>query len=117
MNCSSLTYFCMSFSVAMAQMPVDCCLSVKNQTIDKIVVADYYPQAKGCALDATILVTRRKKTLCVPHDEQWVQDVKKHVDRLKRRCKENGYKVPICSLLGVPVKLFHFWKLQQWNSD
>uniref|UniRef100_A0A3B3H861 Chemokine interleukin-8-like domain-containing protein n=1 Tax=Oryzias latipes TaxID=8090 RepID=A0A3B3H861_ORYLA len=101
MNCSSLTYFCMSFSVAMAQMPVDCCLSVKNQTIDKIVVADYYPQAKGCALDATILVTRRKKTLCVPHDEQWVQDVKKHVDRLKRRCKENGYKVPICSLFNL----------------
>lgn len=40
----------------MAQMPVDCCLSVKNQTIDKIVVADYYPQAKGCALDATMWV-------------------------------------------------------------
>uniref|UniRef100_H2MQQ7 Chemokine interleukin-8-like domain-containing protein n=2 Tax=Oryzias latipes TaxID=8090 RepID=H2MQQ7_ORYLA len=90
-----LTIICCC-SVAMAQMPVDCCLSVKNQTIDKIVVADYYPQAKGCALDATILVTRRKKTLCVPHDEQWVQDVKKHVDRLKRRCKENGYKARRC---------------------
>ncbi|KAF6721089.1 C-C motif chemokine 3 [Oryzias melastigma] len=83
-------------SVAMAQIPVDCCLSVMNQTLDKKLVADYYPQAKGCTLDATILVTRKGRKLCAPHDELWVQDVKKHVDHLKKLCKKQGYKGRRC---------------------
>ncbi|XP_041793073.1 C-C motif chemokine 19-like [Chelmon rostratus] len=85
-------------TVTLAQMPMDCCLAVKNKTIDKYAIADYGRQinGQGCSLDATILVTRRDKKLCVPADELWVHEVVRHVDSLKRHCKKNKYKGRRC---------------------
>ncbi|KAM4745701.1 monocyte chemotactic protein 1B-like [Anableps anableps] len=94
--------FCILFivycaTVTVAQVPVDCCLSVTSKEIDKRLIADYREQAKGCSLEATILVTRHGKKLCAPtKEQQWVQKVMLHVDHLKKRCKMENYKGNRC---------------------
>nr|QZC92278.1 chemokine (C-C motif) ligand 19a [Sebastes schlegelii] len=102
-------FFCILFitcccycTVTFAQMPMDCCLSVKNRTIDKQVVAGYRRQysGQGCSIDAMIFVTRRGRKLCVPHDKPWVQDLVKHVIFLEKYCKKHNYKADRC--VGVP---------------
>ncbi|KAK5623305.1 hypothetical protein CRENBAI_016182 [Crenichthys baileyi] len=94
-----LFIFCCS-TVTVAQIPIDCCLSVTSKQIDRRFVVDYREQARGCSVDATILVTRVGKKLCVPHKEQlWVQKVMNYVDHLKQRCKKENYKGNRC--IGV----------------
>uniref|UniRef100_A0A1A7WIH1 Chemokine CCL-C5a n=1 Tax=Iconisemion striatum TaxID=60296 RepID=A0A1A7WIH1_9TELE len=91
-----ITFCC---SMSLTQMPIDCCLSTKNKTINKKLVADYQDQAKGCSVPAMILVTRRGKKLCIPPNELWLQDVMKHVNHLKKFCKEKNFQHRRC--LGV----------------
>ncbi|NP_001290247.1 C-C motif chemokine 19-like precursor [Larimichthys crocea] len=86
-------FFCILFitcccTVTVAQIVMDCCLSVRNQTVDKRAIVDHHHQitGQGCSLDAMILMTRRKIKLCVPADEPWVLDVVKHVEDKKKRC-------------------------------
>ncbi|XP_023270125.1 C-C motif chemokine 8-like [Seriola lalandi dorsalis] len=90
-------FFCILFitcccTVTLAQIPLDCCLTVKNKVVDKKAIVDYRQQVRGmgCAIDATVLIGRRGKTLCVPPHEPWVKDVVKHVDHLKKVCKKNN---------------------------
>ncbi|KAG8011724.1 hypothetical protein GBF38_004024, partial [Nibea albiflora] len=80
--------------VTVTQRVMDCCLTVKNQTIDKSALVDYHRQTsgQGCSVDAMILVTRRKINLCVPADELWVVNVVKKVDEKKERCKNSKYR-------------------------
>ncbi|XP_044052605.1 C-C motif chemokine 19a.1 [Siniperca chuatsi] len=96
-------FFCILFIIycctaTLAQIPMDCCLTVKNKTIEKTVLADYHQQIKGqgCSLSAMILVTRRGRRLCVPDNEPWIQEVVKHVDILKKYCKNHSYKGNRC---------------------
>ncbi|XP_076587235.1 C-C motif chemokine 19a.1 [Chaetodon auriga] len=96
-------FFCILFitcccTVTLGQMTMDCCLSVTNKTIEKVVIANYRRQisGQGCDRDAMILVTRRGMKLCAPAEEPWVRDVVKHVDSLKRRCQKNNYKGKPC---------------------
>ncbi|KAM8760006.1 eotaxin-like [Acanthopagrus schlegelii] len=97
-------FFCILFiacccTVTLAQVPMDCCLSVRNQTISQRLVANYHRQAsgQGCTLDATILVTRNDFKLCVPAGELWVLNVMKHVDSLRKHCKDFKYKSKRCT--------------------
>ncbi|MEQ2268906.1 hypothetical protein XENORESO_018342 [Xenotaenia resolanae] len=98
----SKLFFCILFiigcsTVTVAQILVDCCLSVTNKQIDKRFVVDYHEQARSCSVDATVLVTRLGKKLCVPpKEQQWVKKVIKHVDHLKQRCKKENYKGNRC---------------------
>ncbi|CAB1420597.1 unnamed protein product [Pleuronectes platessa] len=92
----SKLFFCIFFiscycTVTLAQMPMDCCLSVRNKAIERRLIVDYSHQIKGhgCSIDATILLTRRGRRLCVPAHEPWVHKVMSHVDRLKERCRGN----------------------------
>ncbi|KAM4576016.1 C-C motif chemokine 4 homolog [Odontesthes bonariensis] len=85
------------FTVTLAEIPIDCCLAVKNQTLPKAILADYYQQAKGCQIDATIFVTRKARKLCVPPREKWVQQLMSHVDELQKCCKKANYKGKRCS--------------------
>ncbi|XP_070821000.1 C-C motif chemokine 19-like [Chaetodon trifascialis] len=96
-------FFCILFitcccTVTLGQMTMDCCLTVKNKTVEKAAIADHRRQisGQGCSLDAMILVTRRGIKLCVPADEPWVHDVVKHVDSVKRHCQKNNYKGKRC---------------------
>ncbi|XP_034452111.1 C-C motif chemokine 19-like [Hippoglossus hippoglossus] len=81
-----ITCYC---TVTVAQIPMDCCLSVKNKMIERRRIVDYSLQTSGhgCSIDATILLTIRGRRLCVPTNEPWVQTVMSHVDRQKARCK------------------------------
>ncbi|XP_073322410.1 C-C motif chemokine 19a.1 [Pagrus major] len=97
-------FFCILFitcccTVTLAQVPMDCCLSVKNQTIPNRLAANYRRQfsGQGCTLDATVLVTRNNMKLCVPAGEPWVLIVMKHVDSLRKHCKETNYKGKRCT--------------------
>ncbi|KAA8578809.1 hypothetical protein FQN60_017925 [Etheostoma spectabile] len=80
-------FFCILFitccTVTLAQIPMDCCLSVSHKTIDKSRVADYRRQisGRGCSIDAMIFVTRRGMKLCVSADKPWIQEVVKHGKR------------------------------------
>ncbi|XP_045890053.1 uncharacterized protein LOC123959811 [Micropterus dolomieu] len=98
-------FFCILFitcccTVTWAQIPMDCCLSVKpTNPMDKKAFADYRQQIKGqgCPVNAMILVTRNGKKLCVPDNEPWIQEVVKHVDTLKKYCKKQNYKGKRCA--------------------
>uniref|UniRef100_A0A3Q3WUK9 Chemokine interleukin-8-like domain-containing protein n=1 Tax=Mola mola TaxID=94237 RepID=A0A3Q3WUK9_MOLML len=94
-------------TLTLAQIPMDCCLKVKNKIVEKHLVADYHRQisGQGCPRDAMILVTRRNMRLCVPGDELWVEEVLKHVDWLKNHCKKTNYKVAFDTLLLCSSKL------------
>ncbi|XP_026176467.1 C-C motif chemokine 19-like [Mastacembelus armatus] len=103
-------FFCILFitcccTVTLAQVPSDCCLSVKDKRIDTGLFADYRHQigGQGCAIDATILVTRRGRKLCAPANEPWVHKVMTHVDRLKSDCQKNNYMGRRCN--GIAKKL------------
>ncbi|KAK9522113.1 hypothetical protein VZT92_018600 [Zoarces viviparus] len=96
-------FFCLLFitcccTVTLAQIPVDCCLSVRNKPIPKHVVVDYRRQISGhgCSIDAIVLLTRGGKKLCVPADAPWVQPVVTHVDALGQFCKKHKYKPERC---------------------
>ncbi|XP_059192474.1 C-C motif chemokine 19-like [Centropristis striata] len=99
-------FFCILFitciSLALAEVPSDCCLMVKNKQIHRSRVADYRQQVggQGCSIDAMILVTRGGKKLCAPADVSWVHEVVKHVKQLKKDCRENNYQGKRCSGLN-----------------
>uniref|UniRef100_UPI0037E92432 C-C motif chemokine 19-like n=1 Tax=Semicossyphus pulcher TaxID=241346 RepID=UPI0037E92432 len=94
--------FCFLFitcTVTLAEIPMDCCLSVhRGEPLEKTAIVHVHKQisGQGCSIDATILVTRRGKNLCMPSDEPWVADVEKHVVFLKKLCKKNKYKGKRC---------------------
>ncbi|XP_075903008.1 monocyte chemotactic protein 1B-like [Nelusetta ayraudi] len=96
--CIAFVACCCCWTLTMAQIPMDCCLSAQNQTIAKQYIANYRLQlsAQGCPRDAMILVTRRGKNLCVPHDEVWVMEVLKHVEWLQTHCKKSSFKGKRC---------------------
>ncbi|XP_047446921.1 C-C motif chemokine 19-like [Mugil cephalus] len=84
-----VTCYC---TVTLAQMPTDCCLSIKNKEVAAAHIGDYryQPSGHGCSVEAMILVTRRGRTLCVPNQEPWVLKVKAHVNNLKKFCKTSS---------------------------
>ncbi|XP_029960895.1 C-C motif chemokine 19-like [Salarias fasciatus] len=94
---SILLLSCCHCMVVRAQMS-DCCLTVKNKPIPASRVVDYHHQIKGqgCSIDATILVTRHGRKLCVPLNENWVSLVKTQVIQLKTHCQEVNYKGKRC---------------------
>ncbi|KAM7415622.1 hypothetical protein PAMA_017920 [Pampus argenteus] len=87
--CILLITYC---SVTLAQIPIDCCISVTTKTVQQHLVVNYYRQIRGqgCSIDAMIFVTRRMKQLCVDPNASWVDGLIKHVDNLKKVCKKNN---------------------------
>ncbi|CAN9512909.1 unnamed protein product [Ophioblennius macclurei] len=93
-----ITCYCM---VARGQMS-DCCLSTSNKEIPRGRVVDYSHQIRGmgCSIDATILVTRNGRKLCVPLKGDWLLLVKNYVDNLKAYCKKVNYKAKRCPVVN-----------------
>uniref|UniRef100_A0A3B3ZQM6 Chemokine interleukin-8-like domain-containing protein n=1 Tax=Periophthalmus magnuspinnatus TaxID=409849 RepID=A0A3B3ZQM6_9GOBI len=77
---SLVSFLCSSHDIAM-----DCCLEVKNKVVPKEVVVHYFEQVggQGCDIDATILVTRQGRNLCITPTQPKLNQIKKHVDKLK----------------------------------
>uniref|UniRef100_A0A3B3ZQJ8 Chemokine interleukin-8-like domain-containing protein n=1 Tax=Periophthalmus magnuspinnatus TaxID=409849 RepID=A0A3B3ZQJ8_9GOBI len=94
MFCSSnYIHFCFCFCfyiMAVGQIAMDCCLEVKNKVVPKEVVVHYFEQVggQGCDIDATILVTRQGRNLCITPTQPKLNQIKKHVDKLKNHCKK-----------------------------
>ncbi|KAF7642832.1 hypothetical protein LDENG_00250030 [Lucifuga dentata] len=82
----------------LAQIPVNCCLEVKEAPIPQRIAIDYHQQISGhgCSIDAIIFVTRKGKNLCAPVNKEWVCRLMRHVDNIKERCKENNYTGSRC---------------------
>ncbi|XP_041855931.1 C-C motif chemokine 19a.2 [Melanotaenia boesemani] len=63
--------------LAAAEMPVDCCLRVSDKRLRATNLVSYIIQeeGKGCAISATVFLTKTGKTLCVvpAKDYPWVQ--------------------------------------------
>ncbi|XP_022069757.1 C-C motif chemokine 19-like [Acanthochromis polyacanthus] len=91
-----ITFGC---TVILAEIPKDCCLKVANVTIERGRIGDYRRQVAGagCRISAAVLVTRHQRTLCVPDNEPWVQELMKHVDQLKAWCKKRKNTGKRCS--------------------
>ncbi|KAF3695336.1 C-C motif chemokine 19 Epstein-Barr virus-induced molecule 1 ligand chemokine [Channa argus] len=89
-------------TVSFAQKLIDCCLTVMDKPVAKGLIVDYREQISGmgCAIDATILVTRRNRQLCAPAKGQWVVRLKNHVVQQKKECKKRAYTGQNC--VGVP---------------
>ncbi|XP_029367124.1 C-C motif chemokine 19-like [Echeneis naucrates] len=98
----SILFIACCCSVALAQIPMDCCLSIKNQTVSKHAIRDYRHQLSGhgCSISATILVGKRGKTLCVPLGEAWVEEVVRYMDHLRKVCKTNK-KMKKCARVNI----------------
>uniref|UniRef100_A0A3Q4HXR7 C-C motif chemokine 19-like n=1 Tax=Neolamprologus brichardi TaxID=32507 RepID=A0A3Q4HXR7_NEOBR len=88
-------FYLFFLKLTLAQVPVDCCLSVATRPIEKRLVANYrhQVQGQGCAIDATIFLSRGGRTMCAPVNEKWVEDLKRHVDQLRTYCKKQNYVV------------------------
>ncbi|KAM4616657.1 C-C motif chemokine 5-like [Polymixia lowei] len=79
---------CISFTAA--EVPADCCLT----TTDKPFPAKYHIKSytlqeagKGCAISATVFISRTKKQLCTPHPDhsKWVKDYITAMQKKKAR--------------------------------
>ncbi|KAK7912733.1 hypothetical protein WMY93_012944 [Mugilogobius chulae] len=77
------------------QVAVDCCLQVKSKDVPKRAVVDYSVQVagQGCAIDALILVTRQRRTLCLPLSQTRLEHFSRHVAELKEHCAKHAYKL------------------------
>ncbi|CAI5649231.1 C-C motif chemokine 19 [Oreochromis niloticus] len=95
----SILFIACYCTVTLAQVPADCCLEVAKKPIEKGLVANYrlQVQGQGCAIDATIFLSRRGRTMCAPVNEKWVENLKRHVDQLKKDCKKQNYKPKRCT--------------------
>ncbi|XP_017286343.1 C-C motif chemokine 18-like [Kryptolebias marmoratus] len=93
--CILFITFCCTMTVA--EIPMDCCLSVGNKSIRARWIVDYREQDKGCSVAAIILVTKLGRKLCVPPNKDCVQKAKDHVDKLRENCKNNNYKGKRCA--------------------
>ncbi|XP_058491526.1 C-C motif chemokine 19-like [Solea solea] len=89
--CCCIIFIMSCCTLSWAQVPVDCCLSVKNKTIPGHMIVSHRRQfsGQGCAIDATILVTRRGRNLCVPAHEPWVKQLIARVDQ-RNSCTKHG---------------------------
>ncbi|XP_029017778.1 C-C motif chemokine 8-like [Betta splendens] len=85
-------------TVTLQQVPVDCCLRSSDKRFDKARVVDYTEQraGRGCAIDATILLTKRGRRLCMPAKGKWVRAVKSYVNQLRQECK-NSFQETRCA--------------------
>ncbi|XP_026044704.1 C-C motif chemokine 19-like [Astatotilapia calliptera] len=95
----SILFIACYCTVTLAQVPVDCCLSVAKKPIGKGFVANYHHQVQGqgCAIDATIFLSRGGRTMCAPVNEKWVEGLKRHVDQLRKFCKKQNYTGKRCT--------------------
>ncbi|XP_034025403.1 C-C motif chemokine 20-like [Thalassophryne amazonica] len=81
-------------TLAVAQIPVNCCLSIRDTKIHKSIVTAYQRQiaGQGCNIDAVIFVTKGGKNLCAPTDKKWVKALMRYVNR----CKKVNFTTKYC---------------------
>ncbi|XP_073697550.1 C-C motif chemokine 19a.2 [Garra rufa] len=66
---------------------VDCCLTTKDTRIPIQIVASYFQQTteSGCAIPATVFITKKDKKLCAPPEKNsWISKIITHLEKKKK---------------------------------
>ncbi|XP_056150275.1 C-C motif chemokine 19b [Lampris incognitus] len=69
-----LAVICIGF--AESEILVDCCMSVTDKPVRRSHITSFHIQeGMGCSINATVLVTKIGRSLCVPHPNksEWVK--------------------------------------------
>uniref|UniRef100_A0A8B9RTP5 Chemokine interleukin-8-like domain-containing protein n=1 Tax=Accipiter nisus TaxID=211598 RepID=A0A8B9RTP5_9AVES len=64
-------------------VPTTCCFSYRPRPVPRGLIASVYVTSSRCAKPGVILVTKKKKELCVDPLAPWVQAHLKHFQALK----------------------------------
>ncbi|NXF78921.1 CCL5 protein, partial [Sclerurus mexicanus] len=59
-------------------VPTSCCFTYQQRPIPRGLIASVYYTSSSCAQPGVIVVTKKKKQLCVDPREPWVQERLKH---------------------------------------
>ncbi|XP_051551904.1 C-C motif chemokine 3-like 1 [Myxocyprinus asiaticus] len=101
--CALALILCSSPAEAQADLALDCCLTVSNQSIPKHILLSYHKQVKGdgCSRDAVVFRTRKGIFLCAPPvtEAKWVGQLIKFLDTRLRKCKETKFQGKRCEAL------------------
>uniref|UniRef100_A0A3B3T2A1 C-C motif chemokine n=1 Tax=Paramormyrops kingsleyae TaxID=1676925 RepID=A0A3B3T2A1_9TELE len=75
------------YIMTQAGLANDCCLSVGKKEIAFSFLTGYEIQdiAKGCAINAVVLITRKGLKLCVAATDEWVKKVVARIDKETER--------------------------------
>uniref|UniRef100_A0A3P9HFU2 C-C motif chemokine 19 n=1 Tax=Oryzias latipes TaxID=8090 RepID=A0A3P9HFU2_ORYLA len=75
------------FCFPAAQVPKDCCLSIRQEKLNPKNIVSYSIQEEGdgCQISASVFVNKHGKKLCVAHpkDFPWAQKIMNLVDKRK----------------------------------
>ncbi|KAJ8339092.1 hypothetical protein SKAU_G00358780 [Synaphobranchus kaupii] len=86
-----------SYATASTERALDCCLSTKNKQIPRRIVKSHSIQtvANGCAIPATLFITKKGKILCAPlaSRSRWVAKLIKNLQRETKPKQKNGKKM------------------------
>ncbi|NWR84819.1 CCL3 protein, partial [Furnarius figulus] len=69
---------CSPASAHLDAVPTSCCFTYQQRPIPRALIASVYPTSSSCAQPGVIVVTKKKKELCVDPREPWVQERLKH---------------------------------------
>ncbi|XP_020818941.1 C-C motif chemokine 2-like [Phascolarctos cinereus] len=61
--------------------PTTCCFEFTSRKIPSKLVVSYEITSSRCAKEGVIFVTRRGFQICTNPKEQWVQDIRNHLDK------------------------------------
>ncbi|NXE84612.1 CCL3 protein, partial [Cochlearius cochlearius] len=64
-------------------VPTTCCFSYLRRPVPRGLLASAYSTSSSCSQPGVILVTKKKKELCVDPQAPWVQAHLKHFQSLK----------------------------------
>ncbi|NXK86287.1 CCL3 protein, partial [Formicarius rufipectus] len=59
-------------------VPTSCCLSYHQRPIPRGLISSLYFTSSSCSQPGVIVVTKKKKQVCVDPRESWVQERLKH---------------------------------------
>nr|XP_043876377.1 C-C motif chemokine 3-like [Solea senegalensis] len=60
--------------------PNDCCFTLYPRRVKRSLVSTYYMTDFRCPKTGVILVTEKKRSICVDQNLQWVQGIMKDLD-------------------------------------
>ncbi|XP_069729933.1 C-C motif chemokine 3-like [Phaenicophaeus curvirostris] len=64
-------------------VPSTCCFTYRQQPIPRSLIASVYITSSSCSQPGVVLVTKKKKELCVDPQAAWVQAHLKHFQTMK----------------------------------
>ncbi|XP_009070796.1 PREDICTED: C-C motif chemokine 5-like [Acanthisitta chloris] len=64
-------------------VPTSCCSTYQQRPVPRSRIDFVYPTSSSCTNPGVILVTKRKKVVCVDPQASWVQEILKNFQTLK----------------------------------